>query len=127
MSPQHTRQDEEAPDVSNAVVETAAEAANESKGGKHRILASIPVSLLDMSSAHLAEPALARLDKSAENLLVYLPVGNDGGKSGMDPTLKDFAKEVITANKDNLKKGRLQRELPYWTVFVMNLILFGSA
>jgi len=125
MSPRDKGQEGGAPDVSTAGVVSPVAAANDSKDGEHRILASIPVSLLNMSSGHLAKPTLARLDNSGENLLLYLPVGNGANNSGMDPTLKHFAKEVITANQDNLKKGRLQRELPYWTVFVMNLILFG--
>jgi hypothetical protein len=42
----------------------------------------------------------------------------------LDPVLRTFAKAVLQANTGNLEKGRLQRELPYWTAFAMNVVLF---
>jgi hypothetical protein len=116
---------QEAEDTSDAVAPSSEEPPNGSTSTKHRILASVPVNLLDMSVDHLQEPVLARLDKTAQHLLVYLPTPSTADKGAVDQTLKGFARDVISANKGNMKKGRLQRELPYWTVFVMNLILFG--
>jgi hypothetical protein len=40
------------------------------------------------------------------------------------PDLQNLAKEIIESSRANLKKGHVQREVPYWTVFAMNIFLF---
>jgi hypothetical protein len=56
---------------------------------------------------------------------LYAPPGFEGNSwPGLDKTLRELAKAILDANEVNLKKGRLQRELPYWTSFTMNVVLF---
>jgi hypothetical protein len=83
--------------------------------------------LKGMSAADFAQPLLANLDEASRNVqfhnfLTFVPGDSTGS---LDPSLRDFAKAVLDANVGNLKKGRLQRELPYWTAFAMNFVLFG--
>jgi len=89
--------------------------------------ASIPAHQLEgVDLSHLQQPCLAQLDAAGSvGLFPLLSVPQAGLYGGLDRTLYQFARSVLQANKANMNKGRLQRELPYWTAFGMNIVLFG--
>lgn len=77
-----------------------------------------------LTQAHFVQPLLARLEGSTSVGLYLLPWDLNAGQPTIDRTLRGFAHAVLKANEKNLQKGRLQRELPYWTTFAMNIVLF---